>query len=117
MSELKVKTMAQFMAEGKEPDILYWVGSAGSFDDRAKKITRAFVKILNMAKVNFGVLGVEESSSGDAAKRAGNEFLFQMQAMTNIEVMNAYNIKKIVTTCPHSYNTLKNEYKTLGGDY
>ena len=117
MSNLKVKTMAEFMAEGKEPDILYWVGSAGSFDDRAKKITRAFVKILNKAQVNFGVLGVEESSSGDAAKRAGNEFLFQMQAMTNIELMNAYNIKKIVTTCPHSYNTLKNEYKPLGGDY
>ena len=109
--------MAEFMAEGKEPDILYWVGSAGSFDDRAKKITRAFVKILNKAQVNFGVLGVEETSSGDAAKRAGNEFLFQMQAMTNIELMNAYNIKKIVTTCPHSYNTLKNEYKPLGGDY
>ena len=117
MSNLKVKTMAEFMAEGKEPDILYWVGSAGSFDDRAKKITRAFVKILNKAQVNFGVLGVEETSSGDAAKRAGNEFLFQMQAMTNIELMNAYNIKKIVTTCPHSYNTLKNEYKALGGDY
>ena len=117
MNDLQVKTMAEFMAEGKEPDILYWVGSAGSFDDRAKKITRAFVKILNKAEVNFGVLGVEESSSGDAAKRAGNEFLFQMQAMTNIEVMNAYNIKRIVTTCPHSYNTLKNEYKTLGGDY
>ena len=117
MSTLQVKTMAEFMAEGKEPDILYWVGSAGSFDDRAKKITKAFVKILNKSQVNFGVLGVEESSSGDVAKRAGNEFLFQMQAMTNIEVMNAYNIKNIVTTCPHDYNTLKNEYKTLGGDY
>ena len=117
MNEIQVKTMAEFMAEGKEPDILFWVGSAGSFDDRAKKITKSFVKILNAAKVNFGVLGTEESSSGDAAKRAGNEFLFQMQAMTNIEVMNAYNVKNIVTTCPHSYNTLKNEYKGLGGDY
>ena len=105
------------MAEGKEPDILFWVGSAGSFDDRAKKITKAFVKILNVAQVNFGVLGTEESSSGDAAKRAGNEFLFQMQAIMNIEVMNGYNVKRIVTTCPHSYNTLKNEYKGLGGDY
>ena len=105
------------MAEGKEAEILFWVGSAGSFDDRAKKITRAFVKILNKAKVNFGVLGTEESSSGDAAKRAGNEFLFQMQAMMNIEVMNSYNIKRIVTTCPHSYNTIKNEYKKLGGNY
>ena len=109
--------MAEWMAEGKEAEILFWVGSAGSFDDRAKKITRAFVKILNKAKVNFGVLGSEESSSGDAAKRAGNEFLFQMQAMMNIEVMNAYNVKRIVTTCPHSYNTIKNEYKSLGGIY
>ena len=117
MSKLQVKTMAEFMAEGKEADILFWVGSAGSFDDRAKKITRAFVQILNKAGVNFGVLGSEESSSGDAAKRAGNEFLFQMQAMMNIEVMNAYNVKRIVTTCPHSYNTLKNEYKGLGGNY
>ena len=117
MSELQVKTMAKFMEEGKEVDILFWVGSAGSFDDRVKKITRAFVKIMNTAGVNFGVLGSEESSSGDAAKRAGNEFLFQMQAMMNIEVMNGYNVKRIVTTCPHSYNTLKNEYKGLGGDY
>ena len=117
MSALKVKTMAEYRAEGKEPDILYWVGSAGSFDDRAKKITKSFVKILNKAEVNFGVLGVEESSSGDAAKRAGNEFLFQMQAITNIEVMNSYNVKHIVTTCPHAYNTLKNEYKSLGGNY
>ena len=117
MVEIQVKTIAEFMAEGKEPEILYWVGSAGSFDDRAKKITRAFVKILNKAGVDFGVLGTEESSSGDAAKRAGNEFLFQMQALTNIEVMNSYNVQRIVTTCPHSYNTLKNEYPSLGGNY
>jgi len=117
MSKLQVKTMAEFMIEGKEADILFWVGSAGSFDDRAKKITRAFVKIMNKAGVSFGVLGAEESSSGDAAKRAGNEFLFQMQAMTNIQVMNTYNVKRIVTACPHSYNILKNEYKGLGGDY
>ena len=117
MSELKVKTMQEFKNEGKEPEILFWVGSAGSFDDRAKKITRAFVQILNSANVDFGVLGSEESSSGDAAKRAGNEFLFQMQAMMNIELLNSYNVKRIVTTCPHSYNTLKNEYKGLGGEY
>ena len=117
MSELQVKTMTDFIAEGIDPDILFWVGSAGSFDDRAKKITKAFVKILNVAKVNFGVLGTEESSSGDAAKRAGNEFLFQMQALMNIEILNGYNIKNIVTTCPHSYNTFKNEYKGLGGNY
>jgi len=114
---LKVITMSEWFALGKEPDILFWVGSAGSFDERAKKITRAFVKILNKANVSFGVLGTEESSSGDAAKRAGNEFLFQMQALMNIEVMNNYNVKKIVTTCPHSFNTLKNEYKGLGGEY
>ena len=114
---LKVKTMAEWATEGKDPEILFWVGSAGSFDDRAKKITRSFVVILNQANVEFGVLGIEESASGDTAKRAGNEFLFQMQAMMNIEIMNSYNIKKIVTTCPHDFNTLKNEYKSLGGDY
>ena len=117
MEELIVKTMAQLRAEGKEPDFLFWVGSAGSFDDRAKRITKAFVRIMNKAGVDFGVLGTEESSSGDAAKRAGNEFLFQMQAFTNIGIMNGYNIKNIVTTCPHAYNTLKNEYKGLGGNY
>lgn len=118
MSEaLKVPTMADMMAAGQKPDVLFWVGSAGSFDDRAKKISRAFVKILNKADVNFAVLGTEESSSGDAAKRAGNEFLFQMQAITNIEVLNAYEVKKIITCCPHSYNTIKNEYPELGGKY
>lgn len=118
MSELlKVPTMAGFMAEGKQPDILFWVGSAGSYDDRAKKITKAFVKILNSVGVDFAVLGTEESCTGDAAKRAGNEFLFQMQAVTNIEILNAYEVKKIVTACPHSFNTLKNEYPSLGGKY
>ena len=114
---LKVITMSEWQSIGKEPEILFWVGSAGSFDERAKKITRAFVKILNKADVDFGVLGVEESSSGDTAKRAGNEFLFQMQALMNIEILNNYNVKKIVTACPHSFNTLKNEYKRLGGKY
>ncbi|MBS9767600.1 MAG: (Fe-S)-binding protein [Flavobacteriaceae bacterium] len=112
-----VPTMAEMMAKNESPEILFWVGSAGSFDDRAKKITRAFVKILHKAKVNFAVLGTEETSTGDVAKRAGNEFLFQMQAMMNIEVLNGYGIKKIVTACPHSYNTLKNEYPELGGNY
>ena len=115
--ELKVPTMAEYMAEGKQPEILFWVGSAGSYDDRAKKITRSFVKILNAVGVDFAVLGTEESCTGDAAKRAGNEFLFQMQAVMNIEVLNAYEVKKIVTACPHSYNTLKNEYPSLGGKY
>ena len=117
MSELKVPTMAELMASGQQPDVLFWVGCAGSFDDRAKKITRAFVKILNHVDVNFAVLGTEESCTGDPAKRAGNEFLFQMQAMGNIQVLNAYEIKKIVTTCPHCFNTLKNEYPELGGNY
>ena len=115
--QLEVKTMAELSEKNITPDFLYWVGSAGSFDDRAKKITRAFVKVLNYANVSFGVLGVEESTSGDVAKRAGNEFLFQMQALANIEVMNSYNIKKIITTCPHSFNILKNEYPDLGGNF
>ncbi|MEQ6124801.1 (Fe-S)-binding protein [Pseudotenacibaculum sp. MALMAid0570] len=114
---MNVPTMEEMMAQGKQPEVLFWVGSAGSYDDRAKKITRAFVKILQQANVDFAVLGTEESSTGDAAKRAGNEFLFQMQAMTNIEVLNAYEIKKIVTCDPHSFNTLKNEYPGLGGTY
>ncbi|MFD2890610.1 (Fe-S)-binding protein [Flavobacterium chuncheonense] len=118
MSEnLVVPTMAEMMAQGREPEILFWVGSAGSYDDRAKKITRAFVRILNKANVDFAVLGTEESCTGDVAKRAGNEFLFQMQAMMNIELLNAYNVKKIVTCDPHSFNCLKNEYPGLGGKY
>ena len=112
-----VKTMADYFAEGKQPEILFWVGSAGSFDDRAKKITKAFVKILNQADVEFAVLGAEESSTGDAAKRSGNEFIFQMQALMNIELLNGYEVKKIVTCDPHSFNTLKNEYPELGGNY
>ena len=112
-----IPTMAEKMAEGKSPEVLFWVGCAGSFDDRAKKITKAFAKILIEAKVDFAVLGTEESCTGDPAKRSGNEFLFQMQAVTNIEVLNAYEVKKIVTTCPHCFNTLKNEYPELGGSY
>jgi Fe-S oxidoreductase len=109
--------MAEKMANGESPEILFWVGCAGSFDDRAKKITKAIVKILNKCQVDFAVLGTEESCSGDPAKRAGNEFTFQMQAMMNIEVLNAYEVKKIVTACPHCFNTLKNEYPELGGNY
>ena len=118
MSEgLNVRTMAEMMAAGETPGVLFWVGCAGSFDDRAKKITRAFVKLLNNAGVSFAVLGTEENCTGDPAKRAGNEFLFQMQAMLNIEVLNMYEVKNIVTTCPHCFNTLKNEYPELGGEY
>jgi Fe-S oxidoreductase len=118
MSEqLIVPTMAEFTAQDKQPEVLFWVGCMGSFDDRAKKVTKAFVKLLHKSKVDFAVLGTEESCTGDPAKRAGNEFLFQMQAVTNIEVLNAYEIKKIVTACPHCFNTIKNEYPELGGNY
>ena len=114
---MNIPTLKELNEKGIEPEILFWVGCAGSFDDRAKKITKSFVRLLNKAEVSFGVLGVEESCTGDPAKRAGNEFLFQMQAVSNIEVLNTYNIKKIVTTCPHCFNTIKNEYPSLGGSY
>jgi heterodisulfide reductase subunit D len=117
MSELKVKTMADCLANGETPEILFWVGCAGSFDDRAKKITKAIVKILNKVNMSFAVLGTEESCTGDPAKRAGHEFLFQMQAMNNITILNGYGVQKIVTGCPHCFNTLKNEYPALGGNY
>src|ERR1700741_3110306 len=117
MEALKVPTMAEKIANGETPDILFWVGCSGSFDDRAKKITKAIVRILNHVGANFAVLGVEESCTGDPAKRAGNEFLFQMQAMQNITVLNGYDVKKIVTGCPHCFNTIKNEYPELGGKY
>ena len=109
--------MAEMAAKGEKPDVLFWVGCAGSFDDRAKKITRSLVKLLNAADVKFAVLGTEEMCTGDPAKRAGNEFLFQMQAMQNIELMNAYEVETIVTACPHCFNTIKNEYPQLGGNY
>ena len=109
--------MAEFSAEGQQPEILYWVGCAGSFDARAKKVTIAFTKILQSAGISFAILGNEESCTGDAARRAGNEFLFQMSALQNIEVLNGYEIQKIVTACPHCFNTLKNEYPALGGKY
>lgn len=114
---LKVPTMQEYAAEGKKPDILFWVGCSCSFDDRAKRITKAFAKLLHKAGVDFAVLGSEEGCTGDPAKRAGNEFLFQMQAKMNIETLNGYGIKKIVTACPHCYNTIKNEYPELGGEY
>ena len=114
---LNVPTMAEMAARGEEPEILFWVGCAGSFDERAQKVTKALVKILNHLKIKFAVLGSEESCTGDPAKRSGHEFLFQMQAMSNIQVLNNYNIRKIVTACPHCFNTLKNEYPELGGKY
>ncbi|MFM2440190.1 MAG: hypothetical protein RLZ16_1189 [Bacteroidota bacterium] len=114
---MKVSTMAEFMAGGIQPDVLFWVGCAGSFDQRAQKITKAFATILDKAGVNYAILGKEEACTGDPARRAGNEFMFQMMAYQNIQVLNGYNIKKIVTTCPHCFNTLKNEYPVLGGNY
>ena len=118
MSEpLKIPIMADLAAEGKEPEVLFWVGCAGSFDARAQKVTLAFTKILNAAGVDFAILGNEESCTGDPARRAGNEFVFQMTALQNIETLKMYNVKKIVTACPHCFNILKNEYPALGGNY
>ncbi len=117
MEQIRIPTMAEFAATGEVPEVLFWVGCAGSFDDRARKITKAFVRILNAAKVKFAVLGQEETCTGDPARRAGNEFLFQMQALQNVTVLNGYGVKRIVTACPHCFNTLKNEYPALGGSY
>jgi heterodisulfide reductase subunit D len=114
---MQVPTMAELLAEGKSPDILFWVGCAGSFDQRAQKITRAFATILQELKINFAILGKEEACTGDPVRRAGNEFMFQMMAYQNIQLLNNYQIRKIVTTCPHCFNVLKNEYPELGGNY
>jgi len=109
--------MAEYAAEGKEPEIVFWVGCAGSFDDRAQKVTRAFAEILTSVGIEFAILGDEEACTGDPARRAGNEFLFQMTALQNIETLNMYKVKKMVTACPHCFNTIKNEYPALGGHY
>lgn len=114
---MHVPTVAELMAEGKSPDILFWVGCAGSFDQRAQKITKAFVTILDKIGINYAILGKEEMCTGDPVRRAGNEFMFQMMAYQNIQVLNNYGIKKIVTACPHCFNTIKNEYPELGGTY
>jgi heterodisulfide reductase subunit D len=114
---MQVKTMAEAMAAGETPEIIFWVGCAGSFDQRAQKITRAFASILNKVGINFAILGKEEMCTGDPARRAGNEFLFQMMAYQNIQTLNNYQVKKIVTTCPHCFNIFKNEYPELGGSY
>lgn len=112
-----VPKMQDLAAQGKEPEILFWVGCAGSFDARAQKVTKAFCKILNEVGVDYAILGKEEGCTGDPARRAGNEFVFQMTALQNIETMKLYNVKRIVTTCPHCFNILKNEYPALGGRY
>jgi heterodisulfide reductase subunit D len=112
-----IKTAAEYMAAGESAEVLFWVGCAGSFDQRAQKITRAFASILNKVGIRFAILGKEEMCTGDPARRAGNEFLFQMMAYQNIQILNNYGIKKIVTACPHCFNVLKNEYPELGGTY
>src|SRR3954471_22035998 len=114
---MKVKTMAEFLAEGETPEVLFWVGCAGSFDQRAQKITKAFATILHKVGIRYAILGKEEMCTGDPARRAGNEFLFQMMAYQNIQLLNNYGVKKIVTTCPHCFNIIKNEYPELGGNY
>jgi Fe-S oxidoreductase len=114
---MNIPTLSELTARGETPDILFWVGCAGSYDDRYKRVTRAFANILIAANVKFAVLGPEETCTGDPARRAGNEFLFQMQALNNIQLLNGYGVKKIVTACPHCFNTLKNEYPELGGNY
>lgn len=115
--DIHVPTMAEMIAKGEVPEILFWVGCAGSFDERAQRITKDICKILNHVGIKYAILGTEESCTGDPAKRAGNEFLFQMQAMMNIQILDGYEIKKIVTACPHCFNTIKNEYPSLGGHY
>jgi heterodisulfide reductase subunit D len=114
---MQVRSMAEFFASGETPEVLFWVGCAGSFDQRAQKITKAFATILYKVGIKYAILGKEEMCTGDPARRAGNEFLFQMMAYQNIQVLNNYDIKKIVTTCPHCFNIIKNEYPELGGNY
>ncbi len=115
--KIEVPVMADLAAKGEKPEYLFWVGCAGSFDDRYKKVTKDLVKILDYLNISYAVLGNEESCTGDPAKRAGNEFIFQMQALSNIEILNGYEIKKIITACPHCFNIIKNEYPELGGKY
>jgi heterodisulfide reductase subunit D len=112
--KLNVPIMADLHAEGKKPEVLFWVGCAGSFDQRAQKVTVAFCKILNELNINYAVLGKEESCTGDPARRAGNEFAFQIKAQENIAVLNNYEVSRIVATCPHCFNILKNEYPKIG---
>ena len=113
----KISTIKELNNNGIQPEVLFWVGCAGSFDDQARKVTKSFTNLLDKANVSYAVLGTEESCTGDPAKRAGNEFLFQMQAISNIQTLNSYSFSKIVTACPHCFNTIKNEYPELGGNY
>jgi Fe-S oxidoreductase len=117
MTKINVPIMAELSTQGHQPEYLFWVGCAGAFDKRYQKVTRAFAQILNAAKVDYAVLGTEETCTGDPAKRAGNEMLFQMQTKQVIETLNGYGVKKVICTCPHCFNIIKNEYPELGGDY
>ena len=114
---MHVPTVSEMIAAGESPEIVFWVGCAGSFDQRAQKITKAFVSILDKVGIRYAILGKEEMCTGDPARRAGNEFLFQMMAYNNIALLNGYGIKKVVTICPHCFNIFKNEYPALGGNY
>jgi heterodisulfide reductase subunit D len=115
--KIEIPVMADLFARGEKPEYLFWVGCAGAFDDRYKKVVRAFAKILTHLEVSFAVLGKEETCTGDPARRAGNEMLFQMQSLQVIETFRLYDVKKIITICPHCFNVLKNEYPDLGGKY
>jgi heterodisulfide reductase subunit D len=114
---MDIPVMAELAGRGESPEILFWVGCSGSYDQRAQKITRAFAGILNQIGIRYAILGKEELCTGDPARRAGNEFIFQMMAYQNIQTLNNYKISKIVTACPHCFNILKNEYPELGGQY
>lgn len=117
MADFKIPTLGELVAEGKNADVLFWVGCAGSFDSRAQKVSLAFCRILHEVGISYAILGNEEACSGDPARRAGNEFIFQMLALQNIQTLNGYGVRKIVATCPHCFNVLKNEYPELGGSY
>ncbi|MDX2286791.1 MAG: (Fe-S)-binding protein [Bacteroidia bacterium] len=114
---MHIPLMSDLAAEGRSPEYLFWIGCAGSYDSRYQRVTRAMADILNTLGIDYAVLGPEETCTGDPAKRAGNEFLFQMQAMQNIQTLEMYQVKKIITACPHCFNTIKNEYPDLGGTY
>ena len=115
--KLDIPVMADLFAKGEKPEYMFWIGCAGAYDDRYKKVTRAFTKILSFLNVSYAVLGKEESCTGDPARRAGNEMLYQMQALQNIDLFHRYEVKKILTICPHCFNIFKNEYPDLGGNF
>lgn len=114
---MEIPTMAEMIERGDNPDVLFWVGCMGSFDDRSKKITVAFARIMQAADIKFAILGQEEKCNGDPARRMGNEYLYQMLARDNIETLDRYGVKTIVTSCPHCFHQIGNEYPQLGGNY